>query len=138
MGNILSKVLLCFENETEISNGVLDDTISNISEQISELFEFMNDIEVGGEFDFTDDEEFPFLDNEEQLLFGQLTDSDSEIELPILNELDFSNNDSENEPQIVEGVEEFPVLWDNNELAWDDFDNDNVQNDIFDLNRQQG
>ncbi len=135
MGNILSKLCSCFENESEITIGLLDDSNvsdqlsvdANISDQISELFQFLNDYD--GQFDSSDEDELepepePFLN------FGQLSDSDNEIELPIEQGIDVSDNDSVNDEQIVQGFEEFP------ELEWDEFPN--FQDEINPLNRQQG
>ena len=58
MGNIFAFLRSCVDNECEIIDGLLEnnETDSNVSDHIDELFQYLNNIEN----DSTDEEEFPY------------------------------------------------------------------------------
>ena len=112
MGNILSYFLSCFDNDNEIIEGLLIDTDSNLSDQIGEMFQFLNDFENEEVFDSADEEEFQILADE-----GEFQNYD-EGELLIFGQ--FPIQDDNEEYPIVQGQEEFPIIWDDDQQLWDD------------------
>ena len=108
MGNIFTNLCSCFANNSEIIDGLLEneETESNISDHIADLFQFLNDI------DSSDEEEFPYnpFGFEEEL---PSYPSEDEEELPSYtseDDVNFPLNPFGDEEPAIEVEEEFPTF----------------------------
>ena len=120
MGNIFAFLRSCVDNDSEIVEGLIEnnETESNISDHIEELFQYLNNIE-----DDSTDEEFPYnpFGFEEELpSYASEDDEDcplnpfgDEEELPSYtseDEVNFPLNPFGNEEPAIEVDEDFPIF----------------------------